>query len=515
MIWMNLLTDLAMSLFFWPAAFNGLGLDQPQVAAQQPCPCSPCLCKEKCPCDTCVLGPGPAGTIFIFRPNCGAGCERVGLDFAASGMPIACGQSPMLPTTCANPPCQSCQQCPATIACPNGCCQANGPMPFQSYTMCPMTAAQPNVCCPCMGPIPFSVPPAAAMPCQQPMTGMYMSKEKLRSESLRKAYEVRLRFDQGIPEQGCICPKVTLVEGGDALVSMQAKDASGNPGCRMIHVHLGKVVGDCVPVRLSVTPPPVPGKPVNKLQVEQTVHFDTVTGVVLSGNTPEPYLGEVVVSPWTPSKMNPRAELTTLPRPVPASGFAMHSLPPPAPIAPSGSYCSAAPPTCYPPLPPPNYLPSPTFIQWMPIPEPMPMARQPITLATMPAFANPSIAGPMKVYTIHRTARISVVHEEGKAKLQMMKDGVSSTAVRMTLETDEIGNLRFAAGQQHVHLSGKMWKAVADHVEMYDDGKVILTGHVKIVSDKVGVCSSLKADHVCLRIKHGRVEKIAGGLFTK
>jgi hypothetical protein len=112
-------------------------------------------------------------------------------------------------------------------------------------------------------------------------------------------------------------------------------------------------------------------------------------------------------------------------------------------------------------------------------------------------------------------SHIHVVHEAGKSKLRMeAKDGLASTSVRMKVDGEEMGCLHFVAGKKHVHLTGKMWKACADHVELYDDGRVILTGHVKVVSDKVGVCASLEANRVCLQVKQGKVKKIAGGMFT-
>jgi hypothetical protein len=162
---------------------------------------------------------------------------------------------------------------------------------------------------------------------------------------------------------------------------------------------------------------------------------------------------------------------------------------------------------------PTHYAPCPSdVINWAPMPAP------PVKFTNLMMPANPPMMAVIpampKMYTIHRTSHIRVVHESGKAKLQMQKDGVSSTAVRLKYHTDEAGSLRFAAGEKHIHLSGKMWKATADHVELYDDGRVILIGHVKVISDKVGVCASLKADRVALRVKHGKVEKISGGVFS-
>lgn len=163
-----------------------------------------------------------------------------------------------------------------------------------------------------------------------------------------------------------------------------------------------------------------------------------------------------------------------------------------------------------------GYLPAP-------IPEPAPMYRQPmpgVTLARVPPPGFPPpflgfIDVPREAPRGHGSL-IRVVHESGKSKLKMKTtDGMSSSAVRMKVETGEVGCLHFAAGKKHVHVSGKMWKACADHVEMYEDGSIILTGHVKVVSGKIGVCSSLKADHACLEVRHGKIENIDGGMFSK
>jgi hypothetical protein len=92
-------------------------------------------------------------------------------------------------------------------------------------------------------------------------------------------------------------------------------------------------------------------------------------------------------------------------------------------------------------------------------------------------------------------------------------DGTRSSSIRMKVGMEQVGCLCFAAGQKYVHVTGKMWKACAEHVEVYNDGRVILTGHVKVSSDTAGVCSSLKAERVCLQVKHGKVKKVAGDVF--
>jgi hypothetical protein len=151
----------------------------------------------------------------------------------------------------------------------------------------------------------------------------------------------------------------------------------------------------------------------------------------------------------------------------------------------------------------------------------MPMARPPappITLTSMPPMCPQvvRVIDAPRAYPVHHSSHLRIVHESGKARVQIKsKDGLCSTSARIKVSTDSVGCLHFAAGAKHVHVSGTMWKAQADHVELFDDGRMVLSGHVKVVSDKVGVCASLKAEHVCLRVKHGKVEKISGGMFSK
>jgi hypothetical protein len=465
MTFFEMLTQLACSLFFWPATFHCLGLDRPDAYVQQAYVSAPCTAQEPCqgtiyPCPPCC----PSPMVCYQDP---AGYERIGVDFNLN------------------------QQMPATAP----CC----PQPVLSNAACPMCPAS---CCPPMQArytVPFQVPTGPAP----------------------KTYEVQLRLHPAA-EEACLCPKVCLIEGGDALVSVNCLDKAGKSFCRTMHVQLGKAEGECVPVHFSVTGADA-GKPDEKLEVQQAVHFDTVTGLVLSGNGPEPCVAEVVVSPLKKRVTVP--EPLTLPNPVATASCGTFPrvqppLPPPMPIAsspprPVEPMYWRAPvepaPVSYFPYPPPGYVPA------MPMPQPGYMPYPPVMLTSVPAPMAPPSLPPLdaKVYQVHHTSHFSIVHEAGKARLQMMKDGVCSTSVRMKLETDEVGCLRFAAGSHHVHLAGKLWKASADSVELYDDGRMILAGHVKVVSDKVGVCASLRADRVCLRVKHGKVEKIAGGVFTK
>jgi hypothetical protein len=88
-------------------------------------------------------------------------------------------------------------------------------------------------------------------------------------------------------------------------------------------------------------------------------------------------------------------------------------------------------------------------------------------------------------------------------------DGTCICCIRKEFTTKALGTLHLAAGKKYVHISGRMWKATADRVEMVG-GKLVLCGHVKVLSDKVGICAALKADHVTVGLKKdGRVECIS------
>jgi hypothetical protein len=341
-------------------------------------------------------------------------------------------------------------------------------------------------------------------------------------------YEVQVRMNgEDAAETVCTTPKIAVVEGGHGLTSLTVPNENGNPIRRMMHVQLGRAEGDCVHMTLTMTPAGLESDPAStKLYGEKTVHFNTVTGVVLSGEEPEPRCAEVMVS---------RSKLRVNP-PVPMQACTRTPPPPVACVPPASarSYNLIAEPVSVAgPMPPPAIPPCPFYMGACPhpmmtylpgpIPQPAPALRPPAPPVVLSRFPVPVFPPPpvMGVYeeprqeSRGRGSYIRVVHESGKAKLKMKStDGTTSTAVRMKVETSEVGSLRFAAGKKHVHVSGKMWKASADHVEMYDDGVVILTGHVKVVSGKVGVCSSLTADRACLDVRFGKIESIDGAMFS-
>src|SRR5262249_27051627 len=79
-----------------------------------------------------------------------------------------------------------------------------------------------------------------------------------------------------------------------------------------------------------------------------------------------------------------------------------------------------------------------------------------------------------------KTSHIHLIHEGDKSRLKVESDGFSATCVRISVAAGEGSTVTVAAGKKRVHVSGKQWKAHADKVEMAEDGKVVLVGHVKI-----------------------------------
>ena len=223
------------------------------------------------------------------------------------------------------------------------------------------------------------------------------------------------------------------------------------------------------------------------------LRYDTPTNLVLSGDQPEPVCVQVV------------ARATDYPQALPQSAPMM---PPPMP-----QYG-------LPMLPPPMYLPMPVPAlspiyptQSTRIPDPLPLVAAPIPMP-QPEMYRPwsspltpvslSIPAPTPA---HR-ATVKVVYESGKARLCVQSEGMTTECLRMKLEAGAAGAVRLSAGKNHVHIVGTKWKAQADRIELGNDGRIVLTGHVKLLSDKLGVCAAIKADQVCVQIKAGKFEKI-------
>jgi hypothetical protein len=452
MIW-SVLTDLACSLVIWPVLFQGLGLDRPVAYDPVACSCSPCTCKDRCTCEKCKCSPCPGMTTAWTGED---GLERVGVDFSG---PCAMPCAHTMAAPCACPPCAACPTYPTAV-------------------------------------------PGSPL----------------------QAYEVFVRLiGEGIGdrEKGYTFPPLTLMANSDGLLALNLPDGHGSTTCRMMHLHLGQADGDSVKMHLSLASAHPSARTADQFEGEKKIHLDTVTGLVLTGKKAEPCCAEVMVHPASRGSLLPPVPIyEPAPHPhcaPPTAHWAPIPMPPPMPYAPiPGMPPPAADPMICWPVPP--AAPRPAEPVAMPMPMPLPPG-PPIALVGMaPPLPPPlprRIDGP-RAYPIHASSHLRVVHEMGKSRVQMKaKDGTCSTSVRMKVQTGPAGSLQFAAGKKHVHVCGKMWKAQADRVEVFDDGRIVLCGHVKVVSDKVGVCASIKAEHVCLRVKHGKVEKISGDVFSQ
>ena len=121
----------------------------------------------------------------------------------------------------------------------------------------PINVPGPSVCQPPACQIPYKVPPTLAK---------------------TKVYDVQFRLE-GDSVKSYLCPKVTMIEGSDALVCV--KNEVAKTGYRMIRVHLGKAERDYIPLHLTVTSPPVSGKPAEKVQVEDDITASVVVLLVV------------------------------------------------------------------------------------------------------------------------------------------------------------------------------------------------------------------------------------------
>jgi hypothetical protein len=155
----------------------------------------------------------------------------------------------------------------------------------------------------------------------------------------------------------------------------------------------------------------------------------------------------------------------------------------------------------YYPVPVPSMQPwhpmGPLPVPVPPLPPLPPMIAPPVApcIAAAPAGSSP--------------ATFRIVRAGGKSRLQKKDgDGTCATCVRMALHSPDAGKLEFAAGKQRVHVAGCQWKASADKVEMGPEGKLLLTGHVRLTCDKVGACAKVLAESVCVRLRDGRVEMV-------
>ena len=246
---------------------------------------------------------------------------------------------------------------------------------------------------------------------------------------------------------------------------------------------------------------------------KQKICFDTPTSMVLAGDQPEPVCVQVVArATCTPAPM-PSTAMPVLPSPAPGVVFSQPFLLRGIPMMPpSAPVCLPMPAPALPPIYP---------VQSARIPDPIPLAAAPMpspyALQWQVPGGNPSYVTPYCVTPVGlsvpapkpaRRASVKLVYESGKARLCINSEGTSMECLRMKLEAGAAGAVRLSAGKNHVHIAGTKWNAQADGIEIGDDGRIVLAGHVKLMSDKLGVCAAVKADRLCVQVKAGKFEKI-------
>lgn len=92
--------------------------------------------------------------------------------------------------------------------------------------------------------------------------------------------------------------------------------------------------------------------------------------------------------------------------------------------------------------------------------------------------------------------------------LRIRSEGMTCQCVKTKLNSGEAGNLRLSAGKNLVLISGAQWKAQAERIEIGEDGKMVLHGHVKLSSDRLGAGASVKADRIYVQVRGGKFDRV-------
>jgi hypothetical protein len=143
-------------------------------------------------------------------------------------------------------------------------------------------------------------------------------------------------------------------------------------------------------------------------------------------------------------------------------------------------------------FPPAELVPPPTLV--------------PCVTPVIPPTANEPDDGPNTILT----SKIHIIREGGRARLELEdSEGACATCVRMGFKVGTNRKIHVAAGTKQVHVSGAQWKAYADEVQILDGGKrVVLSGHVKMTSEKPGCRAKMEGEDVEIILKDGSLEQI-------
>jgi hypothetical protein len=359
-----------------------------------------------------------------------------------------------VPCCATSSPCE----CPKDSPCKKDCCKDG--CTCKSTACCAVTGCPGQAC---------GVPVGVPMPAMPAMADVCL-------------YEVRVKIGKHY------CTTV-MMPADNIPLAMLGCHVEKMPYCQHLQLRLEDTKDGCVKLHLHANRGQLGcgGYPaMTAYQGSKKVHPDTVANVLLGGDEAEPLCAEVLVKAVAANAMVP--PVACMPCPPDARWC-----PPPMPYAmpmPQPAPAQVAMPAPMPVPAPSIYLPEP-----LPLPAPAPAA--PVVercVATVPAKAC--------------CAHVELVRCCHKSTLAVQCEGVSAKGVRMTIDKGECGSLTVAAGKKSVHVHGKKWKAFADKVEIQADGRVLLSGHVKLLSEKLGVCASVKADKMCVQVKDGAFEKI-------
>ena len=141
------------------------------------------------------------------------------------------------------------------------------------------------------------------------------------------------------------------------------------------------------------------------------------------------------------------------------------------------------------------------------IPEPISVQNPTPYIDFLPSAIAP-VSHSRPTETPVRRASVKLVYASGKPCLSIQSEGMTTECARMKLETSAAGSIRLAAGKNRVHVSGSNWKAQADRIELGDDGRIVLAGHVKLTAENLGTDAAVTAERLCVEVKAGKFEKI-------
>jgi hypothetical protein len=301
-------------------------------------------------------------------------------------------------------------------------------------------------------------------------------------------------------------PKVALANGSHCFVAAQMQDGKGKPFSWGLHVrHLGTEDGMA---RLDLS---LRGGS-KKYHSEVKAPLGKEVTVALGGDTAEPLCVGVRVDckPGAKGQSAPMAACS-VPQAAQAPMLKPHVLmPPPLPVA---SPVMAFQPMMPPPMPVSTVeaVPAPCVGTYnvLPFPAPVPQAavtmpypNQPVSYPVLTPPPVPSFT-PVGYHAAAPGKTVRLVKEDGRPKVQVHGPMGVTRAVRMTTEDGPCGKLSLSAGERYVHVSGHDWKAQAGHVEVTPDGRVVLSGNVKLTCSKLGDGVSVSGSRVCIVVKGG------------